>query len=740
MSTFQTFSKVKKIMKKLSITAAALAISLGMSFDSHAVIANSEPVTVQQPDGSRVTLVLHGDEFYSYTTTLDGLTVALNTTTQTWEYAALDSNGALIPNGETAADNVPSRTGVKGLRPILTEAETSGIRKARKNLKTGQYDYSKFRGLVILVEYEDAPFTRKDAGEIFNDMVNKAGYTGYMSDNLLPSLIPCTGSVRDYYYENSNGMFDPKFDVIGPVKIPYSQFYARKSSGAQALVTAALKAADEFVNYKDYDTDRNSRVDMVYFIFSGAGSNFSGNDDRLIWPHASTVLSLSLDGVSFDRYACSTELYGQPAARQLDGIGTMCHEFSHVLGLPDFYDVDYDTGGQAFHPQRWSLMASGSYLNMSRTPCGYSLFERYALGFTTPRLIETTGTYTINPLNEGDTPDGARINSAIPGEYFLLEARKKTRWDEYLPGTGMLVHRVDSTDASVWENNRINAKPTHTYYELLRAKAVMSSATTIKDSDSDPYPGSANITALNNFTSPALRSWTMAATPLVLYNIERNSDGSVTFEIKADDVPTLIEDFQTMDPTDADAIDVRGRFTEWDFTGKARIVAREDSTGVDLRTVKGSEIFIAPFDGTVESAAVTITNPTTTGAIFRFYYSTDNRQTWKTVATLEGTTNPSVAKGSTSTLRYNLGNLEGANFRIAQYTGSTTAPCTIHDVTFTTKGKTEAVVVLPADAADTATAPAVWYTTTGTRLAAEPSVPGLYLRACGNVVTKVIIR
>ncbi|MBD5171206.1 MAG: M6 family metalloprotease domain-containing protein [Bacteroidales bacterium] len=728
-------------MKKLNKTIALLSLALGLSVPTYGIIANPEPVTVVQPDGSKVTLVLHGDEFYNYTTTTGGYTVAFNHASKAWEYAQLAPDGTLVPAGETASDLVVPRSGIKGLKPQLTESRTSEIKKARKHLKTGQYDYTKFRGLVILVEYEDAPFIRSDAREIFNDMINKPDYEGYMSDNLLPSLVPCTGSVRDYYYENSSGLFDPKFDVVGPVKIPYSQFYARKSTGAQALVTAALNAADELIDYKDYDTDKNNRVDMVYFIFSGAGSNFSGNDERLIWPHASTVMGLSLDGVSFERYACSTELYGQPAARQLDGIGTVCHEFSHVLGLPDLYDVDYETGGQAFHPQRWSVMASGSYLNMSKTPCGYSLFERMALGFANPKLIESPGEYTIKPLNEGGTPDGARINSAVPNEFFLLEARTKTRWDAYLPGEGLLVHRVDSTDASVWENNKVNAKPNHTYLELLRAQPVMSTATTIKDSDSDPFPGSAGITSLTNATSPSIRSWTMSATPLILEDITQNENGSISFSVKADNVPTLVEDFQTMAPTGADTTNVDGRFTKWDFTSKARIVSRPDSTGVDLQTVKGSEIFIAPIDGKIiESAAITITNPTSSATIFRFYYSTDHRKTWKTVASIEGSTNATVAKGSTATLRYNLGSIEGADFRIAQYTGSTSAPCTINDVTFTIKGDVEnAVESITADDL-TDKGEVRWFTVTGQPVGTTPTVPGLYIRVQGQTASKVIVR
>ena len=46
--------------------------------------------------------------------------------------------------------------------------------------------------------------------------------------------------------------------------------------------------------------------------------------------------SVKLDGVTVDTYACGSELMGI-SGKTLDGIGTMCHEYSHCLGLPDFY-------------------------------------------------------------------------------------------------------------------------------------------------------------------------------------------------------------------------------------------------------------------------------------------------------------------------------------------------------------------------------------------------------------------
>ena len=95
--------------------------------------------------------------------------------------------------------------------------------------------------------------------------------------------------------------------------------------------------------------------------------------------------------------------------------------------------------------------------------------------------------YGIIPLNEGDTPDGCRINSAVENEFFLLESRTKTRWDEYLSGEGLLIHRVDLTNPAVWENNRVNATSGRTYYTLLRASPQVSGAT-LTDSDGDPFP------------------------------------------------------------------------------------------------------------------------------------------------------------------------------------------------------------------------------------------------------------
>ena len=441
---------------------------------AHAIVACPDPARVQQPDGTFITLLQHGDEWFNYTTTADGYTVVKDGVDGFYKYATLASN-ELVPTAMVAHDAVTRNARELSWLAAVPRHLTPGkdvisARRAPHRLhgKTGHYDYKNFRGLVILVAYNDCAFAYDNAHTLFNDMINQRNYRGFMSNAAFPELIPYTGSVRDYFYDSSAGEFDPVFDVVGPVTIDYSQYDAMKTSGAPVLVNAALDAADPLVNYKDYDRDGDGKVDMVFFLFAGAGSNFSGNDSRLLWPHASSITSKYLDGVSFDRYACSTELYSRPESKIIDGIGTMCHEFSHVLGIADLYDTDgTSSGGSSDNPQNWSIMAHGNYLNQSRTPCLYSAYERYAAGFTTPQKITKKGNYTLQPITTTGT--GYRLDSSVKNEFFILENRVKTGWDAYLPGEGMLVWRVDSTNVAAWENNRVNSTATHPLYELLRA-------------------------------------------------------------------------------------------------------------------------------------------------------------------------------------------------------------------------------------------------------------------------------
>ena len=501
-----------------------------------AVPAPKKAVRMQQPDGSYVTICLHGDEYLHFNTTDDGYSVVKDHRGY-YVYAALE-NGQLVPTVQVAHEAV-SRTAeekayLQGIqkymtpvmtRPVIAHKQQENERRAQALARAPRYDYENFKGLIILVEYNNQEFSRSNYTSIINDMVNKAGYTGY--DNTAEGRF--TGSVRDYFYDNSDKIFSPQFDIVGPITVGRSKFYAQGTENASQLILDVVNAADPLVDFSKYDRDGDGVVDMVYFIFAGTGSNYGGNDQRLIWPHASEVYNpntwkqVSKDGVTLGRYACSTELAGPESWGTLDGIGTIVHEFSHVLGLPDLYDTDDEFQGLSNDPGVWSVMAGGNYNNNSRTPTAYSIYERYALGFATPEKITSEGHKTLLSIGNNS---GYRIDTQVENEFFLLENRQKTdKWDEYLPGHGMLVMRVDSTNTYVWNRNEVNCNPNHNYLEIVRAGGVSAAIT------ADPFPGTGNVKFLNNTTSPAnLLSWAGKETFWGLENITENS-GMISFDV-----------------------------------------------------------------------------------------------------------------------------------------------------------------------------------------------------------------
>lgn len=549
---------------------------------------------VRQPDGSVLSICLHGDEYMHYYTTADGYTI-MKSADGSFVYAEMH-DGELVATPIVAhdagqrTDNELSwlQTVEKHLKPKMSEEnarlkvieaesrqQVLARRRAKAARRAPRIDTEKFRGLILLVEFNDCPFSRSDYQEVIDAMVNQRNYTGY-DDTPYGQY---TGSVRDYFYDNSNHLFDPEFDVVGPIPVDYSQHDAHGKTGGADLfkiIQAAVKDAELFVPFNNYDNDGDGKVDLVFFIFSGISAHYGANDKDLVWPRAgylSNYGEIVSNGVQIDRYACSTELYGSKENNMLEGIGTICHEFSHVLGLPDMYDVD-EKNGQSNDPSSWSLMASGNSLNNGRTPAGYSLYDRYSLGFATPQTITEKGTYQLFPVGESNT--GYRLNTKVDNEFFLLEYRHPIyKWDKYLQGHGMLVFRVDSTNVTPWTNSKINDDPEHNYYELVRAGGGKGATS------SDPFPGSAGVTMLGNSTEPAnLLTWSGEKSPFELVKIAEY--GSViAFDV--------VESEQGKDPDENDEPGQSGYGLKYWFDDQKELAGRIENFnavfGLDVSTL-----------------------------------------------------------------------------------------------------------------------------------------------------------
>lgn len=668
---------------------------LGVSA-AQAIPANPRPFVVTQPDGSQLTLKINGDEHYNFYTTVDGYTVMQNTAGY---YVYAKKAGNQLTATTTIARNADQRSTSEvqllnsiGKRVIdKARVETANMMRATRNeaMKRRVFDYSQFKGLVLLVEFNDCSFSRSDVADFYEKMINQPNYTGYTNEDGTSNYYgKYTGSVRDYFYDNSYETFDPHFDIVGPIKLTnYSVNSPNQTSNMRNILIAALKAANDSVDYSQYDLDGNGSVDIFYVIFAGVGSN-TGEASQHVWPHASYLWpSATYDNVRLNRYACSCELYSQDY-NILDGIGTMCHEFSHVLGLPDLYDTDYAENGQAVTPSEYEIMDGGGYNNTGRTPAGYSAYDKYSLEFAPVTVIDQPGDYSLNPLSTHK--EIFKINSPVNNEFFLLENRQKTgKWDAYIPGHGMMVARVDSTDASVWTDNNVNDNPNHLYYEILRANG-----SDVAGGDAtDPFPGTKGVTMITNATQANLLGWTGTENPLSITSIQEN-EGVISFSVlMASDILSDVEDFETM-PTSTSTTekDVEGHWASWSFT-KSNVTAPGEGkcngvNSVQMKLPSTLECSDTYYDAYQISARVF--NTTTTDAKLTLSYSTDGGQTWQSAKSSVGEASIIINKKSTGTPTWMLTTSKNTptRYRFQQIAGNKNSPIYVDDIIiyYTDKG------------------------------------------------------
>ena len=440
------------MMRRLIISALLLA---SVAVEAMAVPATPNPIRYRQPDGSFITVRMHGDEFYHYAT----------------------SEGKVVAPGRDGfwrSAEKPSPAKAEQLRRRARRSHQGPRKVARANSSISLGDK---HFLVMLVEFKDLTFSVDDPAGAFSRMLNAVGY----SEN------GGTGSVADYFRDNSCGSFNPVFDVVGPLQVSgtFADYGANNDDGSDknvdGMVVEACRLADPMVNFKDYDIDADGFVDNVFIYYAGHNEAEGASADH-IWPHASVVYEkdLVLDGVRPWSYACSSELRGLNGSA-MTGIGTFCHEFSHVLGLPDFYDTDYEENGTANCVYAFSLMCDGPYNNNGRTPPYMGALERWKLGWIDEiRELSGSGSVSLRPVYENDC---CQTPTSVDGEFFLYEVRDGSGWDSYIKSSGkaevpsgMLVYHVDMSKdnivgsgpaANLWETNSLNCYGSHPCYYIV---------------------------------------------------------------------------------------------------------------------------------------------------------------------------------------------------------------------------------------------------------------------------------
>lgn len=533
-------------LKHIIFKTIVLLIALCVISIVNSVPAYPFPVTITQPDGTTLTIRLHGREFRNFRTTEDGYLIMKN---KQGFYAFAERN----INNRWVAGNVIARNPQN--RTVTERDFLSRIQKVEsfESIDEGQPTMRRIvaavdqsvsvgfprigspRTLVILVEFSDRRFVTPNPQDAFLRLLNQPDY----SDN------GATGSARDYFLSASNGLFNPQFDVVGPFLLSNNMaFYGENDSQGNDLrpanmIVDACRAADNAgLDFNRYDLDGDGFIDNVFVFYAGY-NEAEGGPANTIWPHKWSVMrgvnfsgtpaSIRFDGKTLSDYACTSELRGNTGSNKT-GIGIFAHEFSHVIGLPDYYHTTENKPTLGF----WSILDLGAFANQGRTPPTYSAYDRFFLGWLTPEQLTQPANKSLLPLSQSRAPLASTAKQSYllsasshnlnggnpsPSEFFVMEYRRKTGWDSFLPSEGLLFWHINF-DQTAWDNNTVNnySGSTQTASSHMRVYLRPLSGNTTT-------PGTA-------FTSGSFTPTTWAGVDInrPITEISRTSD-SVTFKI-----------------------------------------------------------------------------------------------------------------------------------------------------------------------------------------------------------------
>ena len=529
------------MMMKRNMKLLMLASLLGFVALSAQAVPAKKGVwrMVTLADGTQKRVELRGDEFCSYWVDAEG--VSYNLDSESKRYVRVDANALQLRASQLRAKANQDRIARMAKARHMTVKKSLGQ-------TNGSY-FGKKKGLIILVQYKDKKFKFGHNQKMYNRIANETGYANSLG---------FVGSVKDYFLAQSNGQFELDFDVVGPYTLNHEYAYYGAPSGNLHdvrpcdMVYDACRLADPDVNFADYDWDGDGYVEQVYVLFAGLGQA-AGGDENTIWPHEYKLQEgnngsyVSKDNnVVVNTYACGPELtlqYTPVAYRErVDGIGTLCHEFSHCLGYPDLYDTG---NGGNFGMGEFDLMDAGSYNGESFCPPNYSAYEKWFAGWITPTVLDKPA--SVKGMQAQDVKYGQAFvvyNDNNKNEYYLIENRQQSVgiWDKQLPASGMMITHVDY-DENIWKRNNVNTivnysnqyGPEYAYLDNDHQRLTIFHADNEEGSSADSqagdlYPFNGN-NSLTDTSSPAAiiyQGGTTMGKPIT--NITQNEDGSIDFD------------------------------------------------------------------------------------------------------------------------------------------------------------------------------------------------------------------
>ena len=565
-------------MKRISIITFLLFAFLPIA--TLAAPAWPFPISVKQPDGTWLTVQLHGDEHFNWVTTADD-GVLLATKDNAFYIADINSDGRLTATTQLA-HNQKQRTANEA-DAILRQApklslfekqraeKLDAIRRAPAVTAQGTYfpHSSTPRVLVILASYQDKEFTLPSPKTSFDQYMN-----GETQENLGNEEHRNYCSVAKYFNTISLGQYTPQFDVVGPVKLPENMSYygGTNNYGSDEKFTDLCRDACELVSdsvdFSLYDNDKDGKAELIYVIYAGYGQN-TGGPANTMWAKCG-LINITVNGTTIQRGGCHSELafyddyYTLYKAQYpnftgntpwINGTGPFIHEFSHGMGLPDLYITSSaDDVKRALNQsmQSWDIMDYGLYNSNGYRPAAYTAWEQEAMGWHAIQELTGPATdITLTPIIDGGTAYKIQ-NPMKQNEYIVLENIQKNGLNSSARGHGLLAYHIDYNSDQVNMNDKINNTKDHPRVAIIPSGGISFSTNLVYSSGEQPtankpysqkewtashaatpFPGTQGVTTLTDEQAlPNFKFYTTDNSGLVghsLYDItEDTSNGIVT--------------------------------------------------------------------------------------------------------------------------------------------------------------------------------------------------------------------
>jgi len=350
-----------------------------------------------------------------------------------------------------------------------------------------------FRIAIIGVEYPDAKHDPKIMAKDWADAMFSTGTFKKYSTGA-----DAFGSMNDYYIEQSHGQLKIEGKSFEHVEV--SKKKMEYNSGPRTLLTEAM---DLLLKRDGKDTLKD--FDGVFFIYAGRTGTVPRGS--LYWPHKA---NFNHAGRDWPYFICPELGGGRGGQSSMMNISVFCHEFGHILGLPDLYARPENPGMEG--AGIWSAMANQAG---NGRPQHFDAWSKEKLGWIKPVPIDPTvkQKLMLSPINDSPKECFKILAQADGSEHFLLENRLLKGFDKSLPADGLLIWRVIGNRPILEESHGVSGPQGPRLFSGLV-----------------PFPSDAN-RAFTPFTIPSSRSQLPSGLPVFITNIQKRPDGKITFHV-----------------------------------------------------------------------------------------------------------------------------------------------------------------------------------------------------------------